>query len=222
MNPLPHIILETANFHGGDVSQIKQAIDDFALLNDRYGSIGIKFHAFKPENVMMPDFSWYPIIKDFFISEEQWAELIGLSRQKGFQVWLDLFCVYGVEILGKNSGNIIGIKMQPSILDNLDIMAALAELDLSGKELMVNVAGLELSEIQRYLDQFRPYNFKRIILQLGFQNHPTKIEDSSLKKIDVLKAAFPGMELSDADHMSPQDNCRFALNFPVYAYVKGC
>ncbi|MCP5053808.1 MAG: hypothetical protein GY940_41965, partial [bacterium] len=110
----------------------------------------------------------------------------------------------------------------PSILDNLDIMAALAELDLSGKELMVNVAGLELSEIQRYLDQFRSYNFKRIILQLGFQNHPTKIEDSSLKKIDVLKAAFPGMELSYADHISPEDNGRFALNFPVYAYVKGC
>ncbi|MCP5052126.1 MAG: hypothetical protein GY940_33475, partial [bacterium] len=52
---LPHIILETANFHGGDVKIIKQAIESFAGLNRHYKPMGIKFHAFKPENVMMPD-----------------------------------------------------------------------------------------------------------------------------------------------------------------------
>jgi N,N'-diacetyllegionaminate synthase len=222
MNPLPHIILETANFHGGDVSQIKQAIEAFAKLNEAYPDIAIKFHAFKPGNVMMEDFSWYPIIKDFFISQDQWAELIALSVQNRFAVWLDLFCVYGVEILEKNIDKVKGIKLQPSILDNIEITSALAKLDLSDKELIINISGLEISEIENYVEQFNSYNFKKTILQLGFQNHPTKIEDSSLKKIEVLQAAFPGIELSYADHISPQDEPRFALNFPVYAYIKGC
>jgi spore coat polysaccharide biosynthesis protein SpsF (cytidylyltransferase family)/sialic acid synthase SpsE len=218
----PHIILETANFHGGDVAQIKQAIEGFSILNKQHDSIGIKFHAFKPENVMMPDFSWYSIIKDFFIDESIWQELIDNSIEKGFSVWLDLFCVYGVEILEKNLNKIKGIKLQPSILDNLEITQALAKVDLSEKELIINVAGLEITQIEAYLQQFRSYNLKRIVLQLGFQNHPTKIEDSSLKKIQVLKSAFPEKVLSYADHISPGDDGAFAINFPVYAYLSGC
>ena len=110
MTHLPHIILETANFHGGDVEQIKQAIKGFAPLTEDYHSMAIKFHAFKPENVMMEDFSWYPVIKDFFITPEQWAELIDLCGDNGFQVWLDLFCVYGVEILEKNLFYVKGVN----------------------------------------------------------------------------------------------------------------
>lgn len=218
MNDLPHIILETANFHGGDVSQLKQAIDIFSQLD--YQDKGIKFHAFKPDNVALPDFSWYPIVKNFFIAVDDWAQLIGLAKEKGFHVWLDLFCVYGVEILEKNSGMVRGIKLQPSILDNLEITNALEKLDLSNKELIINISGLELSEIETYLNRFKTFNFAKVILQIGFQNHPTRIEDSSLKKIDTLKTAFPGNELSYADHIDGEES--FAVNFPVYAALKGC
>ncbi|UCH92868.1 MAG: N-acetylneuraminate synthase family protein [Candidatus Aminicenantes bacterium] len=218
MKQLPHIILETANFHCGDIASLKQAIHTFSQLE--YQNIGIKFHAFKPDNVALPDFSWYPIVKNFFIAEEDWAKLIRLSVEKGFSAWLDLFCVYGVEILEKNSDKVRGIKLQPSTLDNLEITNALEKLDLSNKELIINIAGLELSEIESYINQFKKFNSKKIILQMGFQDYPTRVEDSSLKKIDTLRAAFPGFELSYADHISGEDS--FAVNFPVYAYLKGC
>jgi N,N'-diacetyllegionaminate synthase len=218
MNELPHIIFETANFHGGDTSQLKKAMDIFSQMD--YPDKGIKFHAFKPENVVMPDFSWYPVVKNFFVAEGDWAELIRLSVEKGFHVWLDLFCVYGVEILEKNLDIVRGIKLQPSTLDNLEITGVLEKLPLSSKELIINVAGLELSEIESYINRFETFNFKKIILQMGFQDYPTRVEDSSLKKIDTLKAAFPGYELSYADHISGESG--FAVNFPVYACLKGC
>ena len=215
---LPHIILETANFHEGNIPLLKQTVETFARLE--YPDKGIKFHAFKADKVALPDFSWYPVVKNFFIAENDWTELINLAGEKGLAVWLDLFCVYGVEILGKNSTKIRGIKLQPSILDNLEITDALQTLDLSDKELIINVSGLELSEIEANLSRFKRFNFKKIILQMGFQNHPTKIEDSSLKKIDILGAAIPGIELSYADHIAGEDS--FALHFPVYAALKGC
>jgi len=218
MNELPHIILETANFHGGDVSQLQQAIETFSQLD--YPEKGIKFHAFKPGNVVLPDFSWYPVVKNFFVAEKDWAELIRLAVEKGFQVWLDLFCVYGVEILEKNLDHVRGIKLQPSTLDNLEITGSLEKLPLSGKESIINVAGLELSEIASYINRFETFHFKKIILQMGFQDYPTRVEDSSLKKVDILRAAFPGYELSYADHISGESG--FAVNFPVYAYLKGC
>ncbi|MCP5105095.1 MAG: hypothetical protein GY950_17030 [bacterium] len=218
MNQLPHLILETANFHGGDVSQIKRAISGFSNLN--YENRGIKFHAFKPDNVALPDFSWYPVIKNFFIAEDEWAEIIRLSNEKNFKVWLDLFCVYGVEILGKNPDKVFGIKLQPSILDNLDILDALRKLDLANKELIMNVSGLELSQITGYINAFREFKFKKTVLQLGFQDFPTRVEDTSLKKVDVLAAAFPGLDTGYADHIDAET--AFARRFPVYAYLKGC
>jgi N,N'-diacetyllegionaminate synthase len=199
MNRLPHIILETANFHGGDTALLKKAIKAFSRMY--YPDLGIKFHAFKPDNVALPDFSWYNTIQKFFINEKQWARIISLANKKNFKVWLDLFCVYGVEILGKNLDKIKGIKFQPSILDNLEILEALRSLDLAEKELIINVSGLEISSIESTLKKFKEFNFKKMILQLGFQNYPTQIEDTSLKKVDILRAAFPGQALGYADHL---------------------
>jgi N,N'-diacetyllegionaminate synthase len=220
MDQLPHIILETANFHGGDAALLERTIEAFSGLD--YPERGIKFHAFKPENVVLPDFSWYPTVKNFFIDEEKWAEIIDLAREKGFKVWLDLFCVYGVEILEKNLAKIHGIKFQPSILENLEILAALKLLDLTGKELIINISGLELSVIEDSLEKFNEFNFKKIFLQMGYQNYPTRIEDTSLKKIDILRAAFPGAGLgyAYADHIAAE--LSFSRYFPVYAWLKGC
>jgi N,N'-diacetyllegionaminate synthase len=218
MNRLPHIILETANFHGGDTALLKKAIKAFSRMN--YPDLGIKFHAFKPDNVALPDFSWYTTIQKFFIDEKQWAQIISLANKRQFKVWLDLFCVYGVEILAKNIDRIKGIKFQPSILDNLEILEALRLLDLTDKELIINVSGLEISTIESNLKKFKEFNFKKIILQLGFQNYPTRIEDTSLKKVDILRAAFPGQALGYADHLDA--GLPFARGFPVYAWLQGC
>ncbi|MCP4216933.1 MAG: NTP transferase domain-containing protein [bacterium] len=218
MNQYPHIILETANFHGGNIDDIKTAITNFADID--YQNKGIKFHAFKYDKVMLPDFSWFDIIKNFFIDPQQWRQLITLSVEKGFKVWLDLFCIYGVETLEQNLDMVHGIKFQPSILDNLEIVDALKKPDLQDKELILNISGLEVSEIERYLQNFASFNFKKVILQLGFQNYPTQIEDTSLKKLDVLKSAFPDKALSYADHIDAE--LPFARRFPVYAFLKGC
>jgi N,N'-diacetyllegionaminate synthase len=218
MNKLPQVILETANFHGGDAGVLKRAVEEFSGVE--YPEIGIKFHAFKPDNVVLRDFSYYSMVKNFFIEEGEWKEIIGLSYEKGLKVWLDLFCVYGVEILEKNLDRVYGIKFQPSILDNLEILGALEKLDLSDKVLIINVSGLEVSEIERSIKRFDAYNFRRKVLQLGFQNYPTQIEDTSLKKLDVLRAAFPGETLGYADHVDATQG--FAVRFPVYAWLKGC
>ncbi len=222
MKRLPHVIFETANFHGGDVAQIEKVIEEFSPLTLRYPSLGIKFHAFRPDNVMLPDFSWYPVIKDFFIAQKEWARLIEVSRIKGFIVWLDLFCEYGVEVLERNLDKVAGLKLQPSVLDNLEVTKALSKLSLDEFDLIINVSGIELSDIRNYVKKFSALSPKRTILQLGFQNHPTDIKDTSLEKVEMLRSSFPGMELSYADHISTETENRFALNFPVYAYLSGC
>ena len=106
MSRLPQLILETANFHGGDAGQLERAVDAFAAVD--YPRLGIKFHAFDPDRVALPDFSWYPVVKNFFVAESRWAELIARAAGRGLGVWLDLFCAYGVAVLGQNRGGPTG------------------------------------------------------------------------------------------------------------------
>ncbi|MFC1851342.1 cytidylyltransferase domain-containing protein [candidate division CSSED10-310 bacterium] len=218
MDKLPHILLETANFHGGDSAEIERAIDSFSTLD--YPDLGIKFHASRYDYVALPEFSWYETIKQFFIEEEKWIDIIAQANTRNFKVWLDLFCIFGVHILEQNLSKIHGLKLQPSILDNEEIFSALSKLPVENLELILNVSGLELSAIETYLRQFEVLHFRKIILQLGFQNFPTHIEDTSLKKIEILKAAFPAVSISYADHID--GHLPFARHFPIYAALSGC
>jgi N,N'-diacetyllegionaminate synthase len=218
MNRLPHLLLETANFHGGDAARLEQAIDEFAAVP--YPDKGIKFHAFDPDRVALPDFSWYPVVKNFFIPAERWRELIERAATRGFKVWLDLFCTYGVEVLGRSLSGVHGLKLQPSVLDNLEILEALQTLDLRGQELIINVSGLELADIARVRERMLGFGLSRVILQAGFQDYPTSPEDTSLAKLEQLAAGFPDAPLAYADHIDATDP--FARRFPVYAWLKGC
>ena len=188
MITLPQLILETANFHGGDISQMMQAIRDFSQID--YPNLGMKFHAFRHDKVMLPDFSWYEKTKKLCFDEKQWEEIICLAHENELRVWLDLFCVFGVRVLKNNLDKIQGIKFQSSILDNHEIMTALNEMDLEEKELIVNVSGLELSRIEFYLKRLSEFSFRTIMLQLGFQSFPTEVKDTSLKKTADFKGRF--------------------------------
>lgn len=215
---LPQIILETANFHEGNTEELLRAVDTFSRID--YPELGIKFHAFDPELVSLPEFSAHKKTKNFFIPEKDWKAVILRARENGFKVWLDLFCVYGVRILSGNLLSVTGIKLQPSVLDNLDIWKSLESLRLENLELIINIAGMELSEVEYSVKKFSELPFKKIILQIGFQSFPTPMEETSLAKIDVIRSHFPGYALGYADHLDGETSA--ARQFPVYAFLKGC
>ena len=215
---LPQILLETANFHGGDTKELMRAIETFSRLE--YPDLGMKFHAFNPEFVSLPEFSAHKETKTFFIPEEEWKAVIHSAYEKGFKVWLDLFCVYGVRILSGNLLSVAGIKLQPSVLDNLDIRKALESLRLENLELIINIAGMELPEVEDSVKNISELPFKKVILQMGFQSFPTPMEETSLAKIDVIRSHFPGYALGYADHLDGEASA--ARKFPVYAFLKGC
>lgn len=218
MQNLPHFILELANFHGGSTTKIIKLIRRFSKLN--YDNLGIKFQAFKFDKIALSDYSWYKIYKELFISKDKWKEIIDLAYEKFNKVWLDIGDIYGIEIFRENIEKVCGLKLQASALNNLEIINALSKIDLNNKQLIINISGYEISEIENYIIKFNRLNFKKVILQIGFQGYPTDIEDTSLRKIDIVKDLFLEYEICYADHISADD--KHAQYFPIYAYIKGC
>ena len=214
---LPYLILELANFHAGKTEPIKELIEKYSALE--YKKLGIKFQIFKYDTIALENFSWYKTYQELFIDEKSWNEIIELANKKIGQVWIDLFDTYGTIALKNNLSKVYGIKLQASVLNNLEVINALKEISLKDISMMINISGYEIHEIQSFVTTFSELAPKKLILQIGYQNYPTNIEDSSLNKIDDIRKAFPNNEICYADHIGAEEE--FARDFPVYATLKG-
>ncbi|MBL1140614.1 MAG: hypothetical protein HND53_01125 [Proteobacteria bacterium] len=214
----PTIIFECANAHGGDFDILISTINEFAKIT--YPHLHIKFQPLKADTISLRDFAWYETYKELEYSKKQWMEIISEASNKYDGVWLDIFDVFGIEILNDNFRKLTGIKLQASVLLNYEVISSLQNLCLYDKDMIINVSGYEISEIESILNEISILNVRKLILQIGFQSYPTSIEDTALRKIQILRSAFPYNEICLADHLSATDD--LACVIPLMGVASGC
>lgn len=215
----PILIFECANTHGGNFDLLVSMIKEHGKVV--YSRKHIKFQPLHPDKIATPDYEWYGVYEQLFFSIEQWSKILEIASLTFDGIWLDLFDAYGVEVLRKNLNSVYGIKIQASVLDNQEVLDELRSVDFSGKFVMLNVSGYELSEIQSFLDTFQHVALNaEFILQIGFQSYPTKLVDTGLQKIAVIKAAFPKYKICVADHADAAEDMSTII--PLLALALDC
>lgn len=212
-----YVILEIANTHGGNLDLLNRTIN--AVKSIDYKKIGIKFQPFKPDTIATPDYKWYEVYKQLFFSEFDWKKIINASSSI-CDVWIDIFDIYSISILKRNLKNISGIKLQSSITENLEVLNSLKQINTSSLKIMINISGLEISEIENCVNNSLWKGFSKTIIQIGFQDYPTDIENTALQKISVLKALFPKLKFCLADHSDASNE--LAIQIPIWGALLGC
>ena len=120
-------------------------------------------------------------------SADFWTETLKNTKLNIQKIWVDVFDTFGALVIKKNLKFIYGIKLQASTLDNQELYDSLRSINFEGKILMLNVSGFSIKKIKALLRSYEGLKFKKIILQIGFQNYPTKVEHTGLQKISFLK-----------------------------------
>lgn len=209
-------ILEIANTHGGNTDYVMALLQEFSAFDQH---MGVKFQPFRYDRIAMPDFSWYSVYEELYFDLETWGKIF-CEANKTKDIWIDVFDTYSAEVIETHSDLVYGIKMQASVLYNLELLQALEALDLSKKKLIINIAAYPLEEIRataaRIEEQLQP---EELILQIGFQAYPTQLEDSGLSKIKVLQDAFPERALSYTEHLAGE--VPESLTLPAMAAMLG-
>lgn len=207
-------IIEVANTHGGDKSYLLSLIEEF----EKFKGHSIKFQPLHPDKLATPDFEWYNVYQKIYFTNIEWSEIIQKADATK-KVWLDIFDLYGVEILKENKKKIYGLKLQASILYNIEVINALAKIDCSGLNLIVNISALDKQAIKERLeflqDRIDP---KNIFIEVGFQAYPTDINDSGLNKLKYLKENFQN-KIVFADHIDGK--LEDAITLPLMASMMG-
>jgi spore coat polysaccharide biosynthesis protein SpsF (cytidylyltransferase family)/sialic acid synthase SpsE len=187
--------------------------------SDFSGGFGMKFQPFKFDQIALPSFRSFELYKKLFFTEQQWREIISKCRETK-DVWIDIFDEYTCKIVEENLPSVYGIKFQSSVLYNSVVVGLLSKLDLSGKKVIINISGIELSELAGLINTFESLLApEELILQIGFQAYPTELADSGLSKIPLLKTNFPKYRISFADHIAADE--LDAIFAPVIAFSMG-
>ena len=124
----PYNIIEVANSHGGNLDYLLELVDSFADLQE---NVGMKFQAFHPDKIATSDFSAYNLYHELHFNNAEWCQVIKKASATK-DVWLDIFDLYGVEILKEQIDLIYGIKFQSSVLYNYEVFEAISSCNLSG------------------------------------------------------------------------------------------
>jgi len=84
----------------------------------------------------------------------------------------------------------------------------------TGKPLLLRIGGAMLGEIERVIYWAKGEGNGQLILLFGFQNYPTRIEDTHLAFLPTLRATF-GCQVGLADHLDADDP--LAISLPLLA-----
>jgi len=101
-----YLLYEIAGSHGGSEEYVHKLID--ALPREK--NTGIKFQVFKYDQIALKDYQWYKVYTELFFDKEMWSKIMHYVKNKGFDIWIDVFDLYSVEIIKNNTAPVASPK----------------------------------------------------------------------------------------------------------------
>ena len=126
-----YLICELANSHNGNASLIFSLLKN--IENIRYKNLGLKFQIISKNHLSVQNYKWHKVYQKLYFNEHVWKKIINNAFKK-FDIWLDIFDVYGVKILKQNFDKIFGIKLQSSVLNNYELLNRLKDINFKKKK----------------------------------------------------------------------------------------
>jgi len=206
---LPFIIGEVASAHEGNyMNAVKIGKQAF-----KAGADAVKFQIFQCQKLMSKKNPLYKKFKKFEISQDNWCKIFRQFTKDQFLV-AEIFDINSLIYADKQKIFKI-FKLPSTCLNNKEMLNYLSKIN---KPVIIAAGGATFKEIDYAFKKLKR-NKREIIIMAGFQNFPTKIEDSNLNKIPLIKETFK-TKIGYADHIDSNQNL-YSLSIPLMAYTLG-
>ena len=204
----PFIIGEVASAHEGNYKQaIKICRSAFAA-----GADAVKFQIFKSRLLVSTRNPLFQKFQKLEISQYNWKKVIKKFK-KNFLI-AEVFDFNSLKFADSLKAFKI-YKLPSTCLMEKDMLLHLKKLN---QPVILAAGGAKLNEI-KYALKYLKFNREKIVIMSGFQNFPTKIENSNLGQIRLLKEKFK-TNIGYADHTDSND-IFFSHTIPLMAYSLG-
>ncbi|HAT2115959.1 TPA: N-acetylneuraminate synthase family protein [Legionella pneumophila] len=218
------VIAEMAWAHDG---QLAKAIKIMKAAKDA-GADAIGIHVTALEAYMVPHYGSgkgkvsegkehlqiYQYLSDINLSNENWITFSQEAKKTGIDLCVmpnDLTSLKFVHAQIKPKYYVVSAA---SFIER-EFIEQLAETNTTT---FFRIGGALLGEIEQAVNWFKDISKAELILLHGFQNYPTKLEDTNIKQLKSLQDIF-GLPVGLADHID--GSSPLALNIPLLAIPYG-
>lgn len=206
------IIAETAFSHEGEYEYLKAQIKCAVKAEVDF----IKFQVFLDRDSSYPkNHPGYHKVQNRMFDQRQWGEIFQIAFDYGLKIIALPLNVPSLEFCLNKSDKIEAIEIHSICFNEYPLISTLAGYD---KKVFLGVGGRYLPEIRHFLDTTNIIS-KNIIMMVGFQSFPTKINESNLSKIRSYKNVYTDSLIGYADHSTWKNKVFHRMN--DYAYLLG-
>ena len=208
-NRSPFIIGEVASAHDGNYKLAKK-IANSAL---KSGADAIKFQIFNCEKLISKKNPLYKKFKKLEISKSEWFKVLKSFRRNTFLI-AEIFDEESL-LFAKSLNVFKAFKLPSTCLNDKRMLEILIKLR---KPVILAAGGSKIEEIRFAFNKLKK-KLPSLVIMAGFQNFPTKIKDSKLNQIVLIKNFF-NTKVGYADHVDAEERL-FSFSIPLMAYTLG-
>lgn len=186
----PVLVAETACAHEGSPAEAKKLVDGAAAA----GADLIQLQIFRADEQVGKNHRIYGLLTSLELSDQEWEGVFAHAGQSGSDTMAFVYDLPSLELALRFEP--AALKLNSSDLVNGPMLKACAE---SGLPIFLGTGASRIEEITEALNWIQECGGSKLILMHGIQDFPTQLEDSRLKRIEVLKKIF-GLPVGYGDH----------------------
>jgi len=203
------IIAEMAQTHEGSFD-LARAITDAASEAD---ADAIKYQVFAADELAVPTYQHYDLYKKIEFSDDQWKQLVNYAKHRNLLVLADVFGERSADLMQRLE--VDGFKIHSSDIVNYPLLSQVAKFK---KTIFLSTGGSTQQEVARAIEIIKKEGNEKICLIHGYQSYPTRLEDSELNRIRLLRDKYR-LPVGFADHID--GDSPLATILPLMAIVAG-
>jgi len=156
----------------------------------------------------------YEYLNDINLTKENWIEFSKVAKSIGIDICVMPNDNDSLEFCEKHLNPNYYVVPASAFIE-VDLITAVAK---TNRPTLFRTGGATLGEIESTINLFRVHGGGEITLLHGFQNYPTKLEDTNIRQIQSLAKIF-GVPVGLADHIDGGDT--LAKSIPLMALALG-
>lgn len=202
------VIAELANEHDGSASRAAKLVDAAAETAD-----AVKFQVILADELAVAGHSNYDLYRRLELAPSSWSDLVDRARAAGLEVYAD---VYGEESAALMADRDVDrFKIHTADVSNGPLLGRVAT---AADRCLLSVGGSTPVEIREALDRLESGGLDEAVLIYGFQNYPTTLSNSNLRRLHGLGQEFD-RPLGYASHVD--GSVDEAVELPAWAVAAG-
>ena len=206
----PFVIAEIASSHGGNPVRLNKIINDSLKTK----ADGIKLQIFSTDSLVSKNNKLYKNLKKIEIKYNMIKEVLKNFKKHKKKFIVEPFDIESL-IFAESINFFQAIKVPSACLEESKYIKLLKKIK---KPIILGIGGTDLLSIKKAYDKLNQNN-REIVLMLGFQNFPTKVNDAQLNKIKFLKKNFNCL-IGFADHTDSNEYF-LSKHIPILAHHFG-